>query len=134
MNGIMPIALSGVRAASRRMAASAGNVASARVTGPRSAAEIGVASAAYQPKRANNVSLPGGGVRAEIAAVEPGAEAVFDPNAPSDEGAQTPQSGSGVDLAAEFVEILLAETAYKAGLKMIEAESQMQKVLPDTRS
>lgn len=135
MNGIIPIALSGVEAASRRFAVSASNVA--RTTGPYSAAEIGVATGVYKPKRVHNVSLSGGGVRAQIASVEPSAEAIFDPTDPNVAAngvRQAPRSGMGVDLATEFVEMLLAETAYKAGLKMMEAGSQIQKILLDTRS
>lgn len=133
MNAVSAIALSGSHAATHRVAVAAGNIVNARTTGPVNPAEARQASETYQRQRVHLTSLASGGVQSHTVIPEPSTEPMFapsDPNANADGVVQAPK----VDLAAEFVEVMSAEIAYRASLKLLEADQQMFDALLDTRS
>lgn len=116
---ISPIssALSGLNAASNRIAVSADNIANQF-------------SKNYTPKTVLQVSVGNGGVRSEVRDVEPPTTTIFnpsDPDADANGGVQLPN----VDLATELVNMSIASYDYKANLKSIKIADNMQKYLLD---
>jgi flagellar hook protein FlgE len=105
MNAISPIAISGMAAASTRLAASAHNVANATTPG-------------FAPARADQVEISGGGTAARVSYGAP----------PSDANAET---ASGVDLAEEAVNQLAAGIAFAANAAVLRASRSMSKSLLD---
>ena len=94
------IAVSGLTTASTRLKVSASNVANMDDSGPQP----------FVPTRVAMVSLPSGGVRAQLSAAPPGA---------------------GVDLAGELVDQMMAMQQYKASAALIAADDRLQKSTMD---
>ena len=127
-------AVSGLHAASRRVEASASNIANARVsidpddarTGREPPPDRGAAPErpVYEPVRVHESTVEGGGVKAEFTPVDPPHVMVYDPDdrlANEDGLVGRPN----VDYAREFVNMNQAEHAYKANLKTIATENAM---------
>jgi len=110
-------ALSGLNAASNRIAASADNIANQF-------------SKNYTPKAITQVSLGNGGIQSQVRNVEPPTTTIFnpsDPDANADGSVQLPN----VDVANELVNITVASYDFKANLKTIKVADNMQKYLLD---
>jgi len=131
-------AVSGLHAASRRVEASASNIANARVsidpqdtrTGDRPRQEQqpqdrpAPERPVYEPVRVYESTVEGGGVKAEFTPVDPPHVMLYDPDdrlANEDGMVGRPN----VDYAREFVNMSQAEHAYKANLKTIATENAM---------
>jgi flagellar basal body rod protein FlgC len=116
---ISPInsALSGLRAASTRIAVNADNIANQF-------------SKNYTPKRVVQLSQENGGVQVEVKDVNPPKVTVFNPSDP-DAGANGTVELPNVDVANELVDNIIASYDYKANLKSIKAADDIQKSLLD---
>lgn len=90
------IAVSGLTTASKRLQVSASNVANMDDSGPQP----------FVPTRVATVSLPSGGVRAQLSPAAP---------------------GTGVDLIGEMVDQIEAMQQYKASAALISADDRLQK-------
>ncbi len=123
MSPVFQIAVSGLTAQSTRVAVSAANVANFRSIGVRP--EPGADnSQAFVPQKVQQVSIAGGGVRADSVPVSPPSVPVFDPNNPNADGegiAFLPN----VSLEAEFVELLQASAAFEANIKVIQTQDEL---------
>ncbi len=102
---VIGIALSGLRAASAGLTVQAGNVANQQSDG-------------FKAKRADLVAEASGGVR--VAGI------VEDP-------APAGPVGSNVDLATEAVQGMSLEVLYKANLKVLRTQSELDKVTLDLK-
>jgi len=114
MEPVLNIAVSGLRAAAKRLEVSASNVANDRSTG-------------YVPRRVQQTAYAAGGTRAESVPVQPPSVPFVDPNDP-DAAATRPN----VSLEEEIVEQMLARRAYEANLRTVEAADRMTRTLLDT--
>lgn len=138
---VLSIATSGLSAASLRLNVAASNIANAQTTGPLPAATGAAASesssgfpAAYVPLQVNqadqtNGTTPGGTI-ATVSTVSPSFVAQFDPSA-----AFANQDGlvaaPNVDLASQFVQLLVAKYDFAANAKVIQSYSDTTKSLLD---
>lgn len=123
MIAVFDIALSGARAAVRRLEVSATNVANVRSSAEISADRQPGANL-YRPQRIEQTSQAGGGVSTETRPVEPAYSLVPD----LDRGlAAIPN----VNLVHEAVEQRLALRAYQANLSVIRTADEVQKSLLD---
>jgi flagellar basal-body rod protein FlgC len=123
MLAVLDIALSGARAAVRRLEVSAANVANVR-----SAAEISAdrqpGPNLYRPQRAVETGQAGGGVAVSVRPVEPGYTLGLDLG-----GALA--ALPNVNLAHEAVEQRLALRAYEANLAVLRTAGEVHKSLLD---
>ena len=125
------IAVSGINAASLRLAVSASNIANALSDGPLP----GSANAAnfpgpYVPLRVYQVDLAGSGTGASIAVVRPGYVPKFDPAAPYAD-ANGMVASPTVDLASELIQQLMGRFALTANAQVLRADAQMTATLLD---
>lgn len=111
MIGAIQTALSGLFAATKRVEAGAHNIANMHTNG-----------AAAQTVRQ---TAQDGGVRAEIVQKNPPFTPTYHPGSPFAD-AQGMVQAPNVDLAEEAVNMTLAETAYKANIKVMQAAQDMQ--------
>ena len=144
---ILSIATSGLSAASLRVSVAASNIANVLTTGPLPATGGSVTSggagnssnnsnfpAAFVPLRVNQVdqtsgATPGGTV-ATVSTVSPSFVAQSDPTAPfaNQDGLV---AAPNVDLANEFVQLLIAKESFAANAKVIQAFNNTTKSLLD---
>jgi flagellar basal-body rod protein FlgC len=144
---ILSIATSGLSAASLRVSVAASNIANVLTTGPLpatggsgtsgSAGNLSNNSkfpAAFVPLRVNQVdqtsgATPGGTV-ATVSTVSPSFVAQSDPTAPfaNQDGLV---AAPNVDLANEFVQLLIAKDSFAANAKVIQAFNNTTKSLLD---
>ena len=124
------IATSGLLAAQKRVNVSASNVANARSNSERDG-QGNVINKAYEPRRVETTTQVGGGVSANV---------VIDPNP-----TVTIQAVSGdilagpdgsieipnVDFAEEFIQQKMATYDYRANLKVLETQKELQETLID---
>ncbi len=128
MTSIFGPSLSGLMAQSKRMAVSAANVANLYSAGSGDGAR-----AAYRPQRTVNVSMAGGGVRAETVPISPATIQVFDPNHPAADPDGVVDYPN-ISLERELVTQIEAKQAYKANLRMIKVQDEMLGELLDVLS
>lgn len=129
MIGPINIALTGLSAASKQLAASASNIANLQTVG---SLEDG-GQAPYAPLRTQQTALtaPGGQGQGVQAAIVPKTDPFVPAYAPGSPFANA-QGLIGVpntDLAEEAVNITLAKLQYKANLKTIETASELGREL-----
>jgi len=142
----LSIATSGLNAASLRLEVTASNIANASTTGPLpSSGGSGVSGAAagsgnsnfpavYLPLQVNQTdqtsgSTPGG-VVATVSTASPGFVAQYDPTA-SFANQDGLVAAPNVDLASQFVQLLVAKYSFAANAKVIQAYSDTTKSLLD---
>jgi flagellar basal-body rod protein FlgC len=121
-------ALSGIDAAERRIQNSANNIANQFST--RTVVDGQVTNQPFVPQRIQQVSGAGGSVRTVSSDVEPATTAVFDPSNPEANSEGIVQFPN-VDTAQELVAMQIASYDFKANLKTIKVEDNMQKSLLD---
>ncbi len=132
MTSAIGTALSGLQASSKRVEASASNIANSRNSIGREDADVRAAAPpekpsdppVYRPVRVHQESVSGGGVRAETVPIRPPhvlAYAPEDPKADTEGYVARPN----VDYATEFVEMSQAQHAYEANIRTIETENKM---------
>jgi flagellar basal-body rod protein FlgC len=123
------IAVSGLNVATRRLQVAATNIANSLSDGPLpDAANPQNFPAAYTPLRVNQTDLPGGETTATITAVSPATISSYDPTAPFANGSGMVASPN-IDLANEFVQLLIARYTYAANAEVIRADAQMSAAL-----
>ena len=125
MDPVRNIALSGLRAASTRLAVSANNVVNAQTTTPATPGGEPPA-AAFQPQRVQQAALAYGGVQARAVPVKPATTNLPDPSSPTGLAAFPT-----VNLAEEFVDQRLAVNAYKASAALIRTQDELDRSLLD---
>jgi flagellar basal-body rod protein FlgC len=146
---VLSIATSGLSAASLRVSVAASNIANVLTTGPLPATGGSGTSggagnssnnsnfpAAFVPLRVNQVdqtsgATPGGTV-ATVSTVSPSFVAQSDPTAPfaNQDGLV---AAPNVDLANEFVQLLIAKESFAANAKVIQAFNNTTKALLDIK-
>lgn len=121
------ISLSGMEAASTRLA-----VASSNIVNARSAGDAG-AEGLHIPMRVEQSAEPGGGTKATLVAVVPATMPVFAPDDPrADENGAV--AYPNVSLAQQFVEMKLAKIAYAANIAALKVSDEMLGELLDIAS
>ncbi len=124
MINALSIALSGLTAATTRVNAATSNIANAFTAGYIEDPD----NAPYTPidvqQTAQTVGEGPAGTRAEFTARDPAFVPSFDPDSPfaNEDGII---GAPNVDLAEETVNLLLAETSYKANLEVIETTDEL---------
>ena len=129
MEGISS-ALTGLAAATRRLEASANNIANANSVGSIPASDAAEQRDAYQPVRVEQSSAPGGGTATSDRYVRPPYIPVFDTSsafANSDGLVASPN----VDIASEYTEQIGARQSFEANLKSVQSISDLVKKLYD---
>lgn len=132
-------AISGLLAASTRLAGSANNIANAQSQGkalnqpfipdPNAPPDPG-----YQPVRTEQTPLlNGGGTRATFAPVRPAAVPVFNPDA-IDANGEGIVSRPNVELENEITDQILSVRSFEANLKTVQAADEITKSLLDIKS
>jgi len=128
---VFQTALSGLTAQSRRLATSAANVANLFSLGQHPD-PAQAKPEAYVPQR-TVLTATGSGVRATTEAVSPAAVLVYQPGSPqADPQGLVPYPN--VSLEREAVEQISALHAFRANVRVIEAEDKMLGALLDIRS
>lgn len=128
------IALSGLRAASLRLQASANNVANAYSAGPLPGSPASASyPGPYVPERVDQVANAGGGTSATVNAVSPASVSTYDPGAPYADG-NGMVAMPNVDFASEIVQQLMAQIAFAANVKVLKADAQMTSALLDIKA
>ena len=123
-------ALTGLAAATRRLEASANNIANVNSIGSIPASDAAEQRDAYQPVRVEQSSAAGGGTATSDRYVMPPYIPVSDPGsayANSDGLVAAPN----VDPATEIIEQIGAQQSYEANLKSIQSMSDLVKKLYD---
>jgi flagellar basal-body rod protein FlgC len=130
MNGVLATAVSGLTASSMWMDAIASNIANARDEGP--IAPASGSTPLYQPVTAAFTSLANGngGVAANIVTQLPSCNIVYDPSAQS-ANVQGLVAKPNVDLATQFVDQLMATTAYRANIAVVKTADKMMQATLD---
>lgn len=134
---VISIAMSGVRAATARLDASADNLAHQFQRAPLAEAEAGPpakpgaspAPKVYRPVRANLYSLAsstGQGVRVAYTQADPGFIAAYDPSA-REANADGFVALPNVSPEAERLEQMQAASQYRMSLSLVAADDEMQK-------
>lgn len=126
------IALSGLNAASTRVAASASNIANAHTVGVREGTE---GPEAYTPVDVVQISIGAEsgepqGTRAEVVARDPATTPVYQPESPYAD-AQGLVEAPNVDYGTELINARTASLAYKANLAVIKVADEMERELLD---
>lgn len=131
MTDALSIALSGLRAQTTRLAATASNIANASTSGAvPSAAPSAPASTVYQPLNVSFSSLESGGVAATVTPDPGGYSIVYDPSSVyANEAGEV--AVPNVDLAQEAVKLIETKLAYKANVSVIKTQDEMLGYLLD---
>lgn len=124
MINTIQIALSGLAASSKKIEASAGNIANLNSAGSLT----DPAHAPYSAVTTVQETDEGGGVKAAIIPKNTPFVPAYDPGSPFAE-TDGLVGVPNVNLAEEAVNITLAKTAYKANLKVIQAVSDLSRDL-----
>lgn len=124
MSGILSTALSGLHAASTRIAASAQNIANVSTAG--SLEEGG--KEPYTPVDVVQTTTPTGGVQAEFTDRDPATYEAFDPSA-SYANAEGLVAAPNISLEEEIVHINIAKHAYEANLAVIKTAKELDDAL-----
>ncbi len=131
MNSAIRIGLSGLVSASNQVQIASSNIVNAnntsRIDDGSDAARL-AAKKAFQPQRAQQSPLAGGGVMTTAVPVKPAQLVAFspgDPNANTEGLVNFPN----VSLATEFVNLILAEQAFKASAALIRTADEIERTL-----
>lgn len=132
MNSAIRIGLSGLVSASNQVQIASSNIVNAnntsRIDDGGSEATRLAAKKAFQPQRAQQSPLAGGGVMTTAVPVKPAQLVAFspgDPNANTEGLVNFPN----VSLATEFVNLILAEQAFKASAALIRTADEIERTL-----
>lgn len=117
MEAALNNAVSGLRAASRRLEVSASNT-------------VNAASEDYVPGRVMQVALGTGGVRAETVPVSPATVPAYAPQSPAAD-ADGLVRHPNVALDSEVVEQRLAQRAFEANLRTVRTADEMTRTVLD---
>ena len=117
MEAALHSAVSGLRAASKRLEVSAANTVNAQ-------------SVDYAPGRVVQTALAAGGTRAEAVPISPPSVPVYTPQSPAADADGIVQRPN-VSLESEAVEQMLARRSFEANLRTIETADQMTRTVLD---
>jgi flagellar basal-body rod protein FlgC len=123
-------ALTGLAAATRRLEASANNIANANSYGSIPASDAAEQRDAYLPVRVEQSSAPGGGTATGDRYVRPAYIPVFDTSS-AFSNSDGLVAAPNVDIASEIIEQIGAEQSFEANLKSVQSISDMVKKLYD---
>jgi flagellar basal-body rod protein FlgC len=123
IGSVFSTALSGLQAATRRIAAAANNVAN--LNDVTSLSPKPGDPAQFRPLLTVQTSLAAGGTAARFQNVTPASVPSFQPDSPF-ANADGLVAVPNVDLATQMIDSLTASTSYKANAKVIEVAQQMQ--------
>lgn len=135
MSSISAIALSGMMAATRRLEATASNVANVRSTGALPAADGTVPAGMqqpYTPVRVDQTDVSGGGTATSVGTVTPSYTPMADPQSPF-ANADGLVAAPNVDLSQEMVGLMIARYTFTANVRVMEADDRMAKTLLDAK-
>lgn len=118
VSGVLNSAVSGLNVNAQRVAASADNISNAS-TPDYKRVEIKAQTLAVQQTSTSRYSA--GGVQASVRKI-------------ADLGPGFGAANNAVDVGTEFVKLINAETAYSAGVKVIEAGDEMSKTLMNIKA
>lgn len=121
-------ALSGIRAATLRLDASANNIANANSTGPTPASANQSGAQVYQPLSVQQSPLQNGGVSAQVVRSDKPAVPTYDPASPYTD-AQGMIASPDVDIVSEMIDQLTAKLTYDANLSVVKTADEMQQSL-----
>lgn len=125
MIGAISTALTGLLAASKKVEASAANIANMGTSGslaPNSPKQP------YQALTTVQTAMPGGGVSAANIPQKPGFVNAYAPDSPF-AGTDGMVGAPDVDLAAEAVNLKIAELSYKANMNVLKTANEMSEEL-----
>lgn len=124
--------LSGLMAQGKRLAVSADNIANMHSRGVR---QDGPAEqpGAFVPKRTQDVTTEGGGVRGEVRPVTPPSVEVYAPSSP-DADANGVAAIPNVNLAEELVTQIQAQRSYEANAAAFRTQDEVTDTLLDIKS
>lgn len=135
MSSISSIAVSGLKAATRRLEVSASNIANQQSTGALPGANGTVpagAPQAYKPLQVNQTDTSTGGTQTSLSTTSPATVPVSAPQAPF-ANADGLVAAPNVDLAQEFIGQMVAKYSYTANLASLKADREMSKALLDAK-
>ncbi len=143
MIGSFFTSLSGIDAAAKRFEVASANVVHAfdTVPGPSSVvtpidrieAVRAYGGSGFRPRDAVQTATADGGTKVDTPERDPATKPAYKPDDPNaDKNGLV--SRPNVDLASEFVNIILAQRAYEAGLKVLQARDQVLGTTIDARS
>ena len=125
MIGAISTALTGLFAASKKVEASASNIANMGTTG---SLDPNSPNQPYQALTTVQTAMPGGGVSATNIPQKPGFVDAYAPDSPF-ANAEGLDGAPDVDLAAEAVNLKIAELSYKANLNVLKTANEMSEEL-----
>ncbi len=128
INNVIKTGLSGLVAASSRLQVSANNIVNANSVSPTGS--FADAARVYQPQRAINTPLAGGGVKTSTATLSPPQVPVFAPDSPLSDGNGFVNIPN-VSLAEEIVQLKIAAQAYKASATVIRTADALLETLTE---
>ena len=118
ISGILSSAVSGLNYNSQRVAASADNIANSSTPNYKS---VDIQSTTISTQQTSSTLYAPGGVLGSTRQL-------------NDAGVSIGALNNNVDIGAEFVNLIQAETAYGAGLKVIQAGQEMADSLLDIKA
>ncbi len=124
-------ALSGLSAATRRLQVSAANIANMQST--QRVENGNVVNSPYVPQRVQQISQAGGGVSTLVQDVNPAATRIFDPEDPQAD-AEGFVAYPNVNLENEIINQKIATYDYKANLKTLKIQDELEQSLLDILS
>jgi flagellar basal-body rod protein FlgC len=128
------IAVSGLNVASLRLQLAAGNIANSLSSGPLAdAADMRNFSAAYPALRLNQTDIVGRGTGATVITASPAIVWSYAPAASFADGNGMVVSPN-VDLANEFVQLLIARYTFAANAMVIRTDAHMSAALLNIRA
>jgi flagellar basal-body rod protein FlgC len=123
------IALTGLNAAERRIAVSANNIANSSST-VRTAEDGSLVNDPFRPQRVEQSSLASGGVRTDVVEIANPTVRLPDPSSPvADENGTV--EFPNVSLEEEVVNAQIASYDYKANLKVLKVQKELDRELLD---
>ncbi|MDI1228801.1 MAG: flagellar basal body rod C-terminal domain-containing protein [bacterium] len=132
MTDALSIALSGLRAQTTRLAATASNIANASTGGAVPSADPSApASTLYTPVTVDFSAQAGGGVSAQVRPDPNAYSVIYDPSS-SYANADGLVAVPDVDLAEQLVNLIETKAAYKANVSVIKTQDEILGDLLDT--
>lgn len=127
--GAVQSSLSGMMAASKRMEASAANIANLRSTG--AVPDADGRTNASRPVEVTQVAPVGGGVMTTTVPKTPPFQLQFEPDSPdADEKGRV--AAANVDVESELTDVMQARINYAASAKVMKAAADMEQTAIDT--
>jgi flagellar basal-body rod protein FlgC len=133
MSSILPIALSGILAATQRLDVAASNIANANSDGPLPSADAAIEAQyppAYAAEQVNQVAMADGSTRANVSHVQPATVTAYDPTAHyADPNGLV--AAPNVNFANDAAQLVAARYDFAMNVQVMRVASQMFKSLLD---